>query len=157
MLAFMIIPTVVTLSLDSFNHVEKNLINNCLALGNNKTRAVYKIAKKAARPGILVGIILAIARAIGEATSVSMILQAAPSATIYEDGIFNFLNSSSQSLGAFISTSMFADKDPEYIRPLLYSFGFIFLIISMILNMFILSFSRKKPMKKNSKMVRIEN
>lgn len=157
MLAFMIIPTIVTLSLDSFNNVDQTLINNSLALGNNKTKAIYKIAKKAARPGILVGIILAISRAIGEATSVSMILQAAPTATIYEDGLFNFLNSSSQSLGAFISTSMFADKDPEHIRPLLYSFGFLVLIISMVLNMFILSFSRKKPMKKNSKMVKVEN
>lgn len=156
MLSFMIIPTIVTLSLDSFNNVDNTLINNSLALGNNKTKSIYKIALKAARPGILVGIILAISRAIGEATSVSMILQATPSSSIYNEGIFNFLNSSSQTLGAFISTSMFADKDPEHIRPLLYTFGFIMLIISMILNMFILSFSKKKHAKKNSKLVKFE-
>ncbi len=156
MLAFMVIPTIVTMTLDSLNNVDDTLISNPLALGNTKTRAIYKIAKKAARPGIIVAVILAISRAIGESMAVSMILQAQPSDNIFTHGFHNFLNSSSQTLGAFISTSMFADKDPDKIRPLLYAFGFIMLIISMILNMFILSFSRKKHKKQNSKFVKFE-
>lgn len=156
MLCFMIVPTIVTTTLDSLNNIDPNLMQNPLALGNTKSRAIYKVILKAAKPGIIVGIILAFSRAIGESMAISMILQAQPSKEIYQGGLFNFLNSSSQTLGAYISSTMFADKDPELIRPLLYSFGFIMLIISMILNMFILSFSRKKHTKKNSKLVAFE-
>ena len=156
MLCFMIVPTIVTTTLDSLNNVDTNLMQNPLALGNTKSRAIYKIILKAARPGIIVGVILAFSRAIGESMAISMILQAQPTKEIYNNGLFGFLNSSSQTLGAYISSTMFADKDPETIRPLLYSFGFIMLIISMILNMFILSFSRKKHSKKNSKFVVFE-
>ncbi|MBD5423214.1 MAG: phosphate ABC transporter permease PstA [Mycoplasma sp.] len=152
----MVIPTIVTMTLDSLNNVDNSLINSPLALGNSKTRAIYKVAKKAAKPGIIVATILAISRAIGESMAISMILQAQPSSSVYTEGLGYFLNSSSQTLGAFISTAMFADKDPEQIRPLLYAFGFIMLIISMVLNMFIFSFSRKKHSKKNSKFIKFE-
>ena len=156
MLCFMVVPTIITMTLDSLNNVDDTLINNPLALGNTKTRAIYKIAKKAARPGIIVAIILAISRAIGESMAVSMLLQASPSSSIFSNGFDGFLNSSSQTLGAFISTAMFADKDPEKIRPLLYAFGFIMLIISMLLNTFILIFSKKKHKKQNSKFIKFE-
>ena len=139
MLSFMVIPTIVTMTIDSLNNVDETLINNPLALGNTKTRAIYKIVKKAARPGIVVAIILAISRAIGESMAISMILQAQPTNSIYQGGLSEFLNSSNQTLGAFISTAMFADKDPEKMRPLLYSFGLIMLIISMILNMILMT------------------
>ena len=156
MLSFMVIPTIVTMTIDSLNNVDETLINNPLALGNTKTRAIYKIVKKAARPGIVVAIILAISRAIGESMAISMILQAQPTNSIYQGGFSEFLNSSNQTLGAFISTAMFADKDPEKMRPLLYSFGLIMLIISMILNMIIFSFSNSKNKKINSKFIRFE-
>lgn len=157
MLCFMIIPTIVTLTIDSLNNLDESLINNPLAMGNTKTRAIYKIAKKAARPGITVGIILAVSRAIGESMAVSMILQAQPSSVIYENGLYNFFNSSSQTLGGFISTAMFSDTNPEKVRPVLYSFGFILLIISMLLNMLILTFSRRKTKKNNSWFFKFEN
>ncbi|WP_022935551.1 phosphate ABC transporter permease PstA [Mesomycoplasma moatsii] len=156
MLCFMVIPTIVTMTLDALNNIEDTLINNPLALGNTKTRAIYKVAKKAAKPEIVVAVILAISRAIGESMAVSMILQAQPSSAIYTNGFGSFLNSSSQTLGAFISTAMFADKDPEKIRPLLYTFGFLMLLTSMILNLFILSFSRKRNKKNKSWFYRFE-
>lgn len=156
MLCFMIIPTIITLTLDSLNNIDDTLINNPLALGNTKTRAIYKVAKKSARQGIIVAIILAVSRAVGESMAVSMILQSQPSTEIFNSGIFSFLNSGSQTLGAFISTAMFSDGDAEKIRPLLYSFGLLMLIISMILNIFIFSFSKKRK-KQNSKFQKFEN
>ncbi len=156
MLCFMVAPTIVTMTIDTLNNIDDTLISNPLALGDNKTRAIYKVVKKAARPGIIVAVILAISRAIGESMAVSMLLQASPSNEIINTDFGNLLNSSTQTIGAFISTSMFADKDPEKIRPLLYSFGFVMLILSMILNMFIFSFSRKKHKNKNSKFTKIE-
>lgn len=150
MLAFMVIPTIVTLTLDALNNLDKSLLNNALALGNTKTRSMYKVVKRAIRPQIVVAVVLAISRAVGESMAVSMILQSQPSSSTFTDGFGSFLNSSSQTLGAFISTAMFADKDPEKMRPLLYTFGFLMLVISMILNLFIFSSSRKKRNKEKS-------
>lgn len=156
MLAFMVLPTIITLTLDSLNSVDENFLPNAQALGNAKSRAIYKVCKKGARSGILVAVIIALSRAIGESMAVSMILQAQPSDSFLANGVFGMLNSSSQTLGAFISTAMFADSDPEKIRPLLYAFGLILLFLSMILNTFIMIFSKKKSTKKNSKFRKLE-
>ena len=156
MLSFMVLPTIITLTLDSLNSIDENFLANAQALGNSKSRAIYKICKKGARSGILVAIIIALSRAIGESMAVSMILQAQPNDSFLSSGAFGILNSSSQTLGAFISTAMFADSDPEKIRPLLYAFGLILLFLSMILNTFILIFSKKKYSKKNSLLKKIE-
>lgn len=156
MLAFMVIPTIVALTLDSLNSLDPNLITNPLALGNTKTRSIYKIAKKAARQGIVVAVIIALSRAIGESMAISMILQSAPTNSLFSNGIFGVLNSGSQSIGAYISSTMFADGDPEKIRPLLYAFGLMMLFFSMILNLFIIAFTRRKKRKGSKKYLDFE-
>ena len=157
MLMFMVLPTIVALTIDSLNSVDESIFASAQALGNTKSRAIYKICKKSARAGIFVAIIIALARAIGESMAVSMILQAQPGDTFFSSGLFGVLNSSTQTLGAFISTAMFADADPEKIRPLLYAFGLILLFLSMVLNMFIMVFSRKRKNKQNSRWTRMEH
>ena len=152
MLAFMIIPTIISMTLDSLNSIDPNVLTNSLAMGSSKTKSIYKVCRKAAKSGIIVAVVVAISRAIGESMAVSMILQSQPSNEIFQDGFFSLLNSSSQSLGAYISSAMFADSDPEKIRPLLYAFGLIMLIFSMILNFIILVISNSK---KNSKNIKI--
>jgi phosphate transport system permease protein len=157
MLAFMIIPTIISMTLDSLNAIDPNLLDNSLALGNSKTKSIYKVCKKAAKSGIVVAVVVAISRAIGESMAVSMILQSQPSNEIFQDGFFSLLNSSSQSLGAYISSTMFADSDPEKIRPLLYAFGLIMLIISMVLNILIAIITKSKKASRNIKVVKVRN
>ncbi|MGL5357483.1 MAG: phosphate ABC transporter permease PstA [Metamycoplasmataceae bacterium] len=137
MLAFMVLPSIISLTTESLNSIDKNIYNNALALGSSQTISIYKICKKAARQGIIVAVIISLSRAIGESMAVSMILQSQPSSELFNNDFFSILNSSGQSLGAYISTAMFADSDPEKIRPLLYAFGFIMLIISMLLNLIV--------------------
>lgn len=156
MLTFMVIPTIISMTLDSLNSSDNTLLINAQAMGITKTRSIYKICKKAARSGIIVAIIIALSRAIGESMAVSMILQSTPNNNIISGGFFATLNSSSQTIGAYISTAMFADNDPDRIRPLLYSFGLIMLFFSMILNMFVLIASKNKNKKINSKFKKIE-
>ncbi|MGL5308579.1 MAG: phosphate ABC transporter permease PstA [Metamycoplasmataceae bacterium] len=157
MLAFMIIPTIIAMTLDSLNAVDNNILNNSLALGNSKTKSIYKVCKKAARSGIIVAVVVAISRAIGESMAVSMILQSQPNNELFQNDFFGLLNSSSQSLGAYISSTMFADSDPEKIRPLLYAFGLIMLIFSMILNMIIMVVSHSKKTSNNAKIANIRS
>lgn len=155
MLAFMIIPTIISMTLDSLNSIDPNVLTSSLAMGNSKTKSVYKVCKKAAKSGIIVAVVVAISRAIGESMAVSMILQSQPSSEIFQNDFFSLLNSSSQSLGAYISSTMFADSDPEKIRPLLYAFGFIMLIFSMILNIFIMFISNSKRNSNSAKLRKI--
>ncbi|MGL4252243.1 MAG: phosphate ABC transporter permease PstA [Metamycoplasmataceae bacterium] len=157
MLAFMIIPTIIAMTLDSLNAVDSNILSNSLALGNSKTKSIYKVCKKAAKSGIIVAVVVAISRAIGESMAVSMILQSQPNNELFQSGFFELLNSSSQSLGAYISATMFADSDPEKIRPLLYAFGLVMLLFSMILNIIIFIISNSKRTSKNAKITRIRN
>ncbi|MGL5617895.1 MAG: phosphate ABC transporter permease PstA [Metamycoplasmataceae bacterium] len=157
MLAFMIIPTIIAMTLDSLNAIDVNILSNSLALGNSKTRSIYKVCKKAARSGIIVAIVVAISRAIGESMAVSMILQSQPNNELFQNGFFEVLNSSSQSLGAYISATMFADSDPEKIRPLLYAFGLIMLFFSMFLNTIIFIISNSKKTSTNAIIIKIRN
>lgn len=144
MLSFMVLPTIISMTLNALNGIDENLFTNPIALGNTKTRSIYKVSIKAIKSNILVIAIIAFSRAIGESMAMSMILQSSPSTDQFsEDGFFGIFASSSQSLGAFISTNMFSDANPEKVRPLLYSFGFIMLIIVMALNIFITVFSKK--------------
>ncbi len=156
MLSFMILPTIIAMSINSLESVDKNLLTNPIALGNTKTRAIYKIYKKSAKKGILIAIIVAFGRSISESMAVSMILQSGPNNFMYDNGFFSLFNSANQTIGAFISTNMFADANPEASRPILYTFGFLMLICSMILNLLVLIFSKKKK-NGNVKITIIEN
>ena len=156
MLAFMVLPTIITLTLDSLNSIDTNFLPSTQALGSTRSRAIYKVCKRGARAGILVAIIIAFSRAVGESMAVSMILQAQPSDAFLATGAFGIFNSSSQSLGAFISTAMFADSDPEQIRPLLYAFGLILLVLSMGFNFVIMAFSKTRTRRPHSRWRRAE-
>jgi phosphate transport system permease protein len=86
MLTFMVLPTIVSLSLNALDGVDSTLITASMVLGNTKTRSIYKVCKKDARNGITVGIIIALARAIGETMAVSMILQSQGYNPIFDQG-----------------------------------------------------------------------
>ncbi|MGL4617162.1 MAG: phosphate ABC transporter permease PstA [Mycoplasmoidaceae bacterium] len=148
MLSFMILPTIIAMTINTLESIDRNLLTNPIAMGSTKTAAIYKVYKKEANKGILIAVIVALGRSISESMAVSMILQSGPSNSMFDNGFFELFNSASQTIGAFISQNMFADANPEQTRPLLYAFGLLMLIFSMILNIIVVVFSRKK--KQNS-------
>ncbi|MGL5591624.1 MAG: phosphate ABC transporter permease PstA [Mycoplasmoidaceae bacterium] len=156
MLSFMILPTIIAMTINTLESIDRNLLTNPIAMGSTKTAAIYKVYKKEANKGILIAVIVALGRSISESMAVSMILQSGPSDAMFDNGFFELFNSASQTIGAFISQNMFADANPEQTRPLLYAFGLLMLIFAMILNIIVITFSRKK--KQNSgKMKVFEN
>lgn len=72
-LALMIIPTIVSVSVTALKSVDENQINGSLALGASPTQTNFKIALRGAKSGIFAGIILGLGRSLGEATAVSMV------------------------------------------------------------------------------------
>lgn len=78
-LAIMILPTIVSVSLDSLRSVPKKYYENALALGATKEQSVFKVVVPSAKSGILAGVVLAIGRAIGETMAVIMVIGNSPS------------------------------------------------------------------------------
>ena len=72
-LAIMILPTIVGVSIDAINAVPKNYKEGSLALGATEWQTVWRVILPAARSGILAGVILGMGRAIGETMAVIMI------------------------------------------------------------------------------------
>ena len=73
-LAIMIIPTMTIVSITSIKAVKKDVINGSIALGASKTQTNFKVVLTSAKSGIFAGIILALGRALGEATAISMVI-----------------------------------------------------------------------------------
>ena len=72
-LTFMIVPTIVSLSVDALKAVPHVYKEAGHAFGMSKFRVIYKIVLPSARSGITAGVILGAGRGIGEAIAVSMV------------------------------------------------------------------------------------
>ncbi|MDR3071589.1 MAG: phosphate ABC transporter permease subunit PstC [Endomicrobium sp.] len=73
MLAFMAIPTIITISEDAIRSVPWKYREGALALGATKWQTVRRVVLKAAMPGIIAATMLGIGRVIGETMAVMMI------------------------------------------------------------------------------------
>lgn len=80
-LGIMILPTVINISEDSINAVDKSLEEGSYAMGATRWQTIYKIIVPSAIPGISSGIILGMARALGETMAVLMVIGNSPQIT----------------------------------------------------------------------------
>lgn len=78
MLAFMAIPTIVSIADDSLNALDKSYKEASLALGANKIETIFNVLLPAAFPGIFAGIMLGFGRIIGETLTVLMVTGNSP-------------------------------------------------------------------------------
>jgi phosphate transport system permease protein len=84
-LSIMILPTIVSVSLDALNAVPKNYYEGALALGATKEQSVFKVILPAAKSGILAAVVLGVGRAIGETMAVIMVIGNSP---VMPSGLF---------------------------------------------------------------------
>jgi phosphate transport system permease protein len=77
-LGVMILPTVMSVSIDAINSVPKTLEEASLAMGATHWQTVWRVILPAALPGLLTAVILGMARAIGETMAVQMVIGNAP-------------------------------------------------------------------------------
>ena len=133
-LAIMILPTVITLSETSLRAVPQTYREGSLALGASKIFTIFKVVIPAARSGILTGVILGIARAIGETMAIIMVMGNAP--------MIAGLLQPSRTLTANIALEM------SYASGLhanaLYATGIVLFVFIMLLNSALLYLNRKK-------------
>ena len=72
-LAIMILPSIINISEDTLRALPIDYREASLALGSTRWQTIWRVLLPAARPGIVVSIILAMGRAIGETMAVMMV------------------------------------------------------------------------------------
>ena len=72
-LAVMILPTVITISLAAIRAVPPELKASSLALGASFVQTIFRVTLPAAKSGILTAVVLGIGRAMGEAMAISLV------------------------------------------------------------------------------------
>lgn len=73
MLAFMALPTIISISEDAINAVPRQYKEGAIALGATHWQALYRVIMHGALPGIIAASMLGIGRVIGETMAVMMI------------------------------------------------------------------------------------
>jgi ABC-type phosphate transport system permease subunit len=89
-LTVMIAPLMVSIFSDGLRSVRPGWLEGSLALGVNRWRTTWKIAVRSARPAIVAGTVLAVARAIGEAVMLAMVSGSIAFAPNPADGLIFF-------------------------------------------------------------------
>ena len=73
MLAYMALPTIISIAEDAIDTVPKAYKDGALALGATHWQTIYRVVLPAARSGILTAVMLGLGRAIGETMAVMMV------------------------------------------------------------------------------------
>ncbi len=134
-LAIMILPTIVSVSIDAIQAVPKSYKEGSLALGATAWQSTWRVILPAAKSGILAGVILGMGRAVGETMAVIMI--SGNATTIPHSPL-----DSVRTLTANIAIEMgYAVGDH---RQALFATGVVLFFFIMILNTVALKFARRK-------------
>jgi phosphate transport system permease protein len=134
-LAFMILPTIISISEDSLKALPPSYKAGALALGATHWQAIWRVLIPAARSGVVASIILGMGRAIGETMAMIMILgNAVKMPTSFLD--------SARTLTTNIGIEMgYASGDH---RQALFATGVVLFLIIMMLNSLAIVLSRRK-------------
>ncbi len=133
-LGVMILPTVITVSETSIRAVPATYKEGSLALGASKIFTIFRILLPAARSGIMTGVILGIARALGETMAIIMVMGNAPA---MPEGILD----SARTLTANIAIEMSYASGIH--ANALYATGVVLLVFIMSLNGILLYLNRE--------------
>lgn len=134
MLAFMAIPTIVTISEDALSAVPRSYRDGSLALGATRWQGVSRVILPAARPGIMAAIMLGIGRAIGETMVVIMVTGNA--GVLPEHGLWDAFTHSVRTITGTVGAEALevGYGDPHY--RALFMLGAVLFGITFVLNLF---------------------
>jgi ABC-type phosphate transport system permease subunit len=112
-LTVMITPLMVSIFSDGLRAVKPGWLEGSLGLGVNRWRTTWKIGVRSARPAIVAGTVLAIARALGEAVMLAMISGSVAFAPNPADGLI-FIYEPSRPLGPTIVKNIDQLSSPPF-------------------------------------------
>jgi phosphate transport system permease protein len=87
-LAYMSLPTIISISEDALYAVPKEYRDAALAIGATQWQTIWRVVVPAARSGIVIAVVLGIGRAIGETMAVMMVTGNAANIPAFGPGMF---------------------------------------------------------------------
>jgi phosphate transport system permease protein len=136
-LALLTVPVVIVASEEALAAVPRSMREASLAMGATKFQTIWRVVLPAAAPGILTGLILAMARAAGEVAPLMItgVVKLAPELPL--DSFFPFfhLDRKFMHLGFHIYDVGFQSPNVEAAKPMVYTTTVFLLLIVVFLNL----------------------
>jgi phosphate transport system permease protein len=136
-LALLTVPVVIVASEEALAAVPRSIREASLALGATKFQTILRVVLPSAAPGILTGLILAMARGAGEVAPLMLtgVVKLAP--TLPLDGVFPFfhLDRKFMHLGFHIYDVGFQSPNVEAAKPMVYMTTILLLLVVAVLNL----------------------
>jgi phosphate transport system permease protein len=130
MLAFMAMPTIVSVSEDAIRSVPMALRENSLALGATQWQTMRRVVLPAARSGIIAAVLLGLGRAIGETMTVLMVTGNAAVIPHGVEGFFRPVRTLTATIAAEMGETAYAT--PHY--HVLFAIGLLLFVITFVVN-----------------------
>ena len=125
-LGIMILPTIISISIDVLEAVPRSYREGSIALGATTTQTVNMVVLKAARSGIVTAVILGMGRAIGETMAVIMVTG---NAVAFPGSILDSIRTLTSNIGIELA---YASGDHQ---EALFATGVVLFVMIMILNL----------------------
>lgn len=126
MLAIMILPSIIKVSLTALEAVPKEYEDASLALGATPVETYFRVSVPAAKSGIAAAVVLGVGRAIGEAMAIMMVAGNAPNMP----GMFQ----SVRFLTTAVASEMSYAADGSLQKQALFSIALVLFLFIMLIN-----------------------
>ena len=136
-LALMTVPVVIVATEEALASVPRGVREGSLACGASKWQTIQRLVLPAAAPGILTGLILAMARGAGEVAPLMLVgvVKLAPSLPIDTEFPFIHLERKFMHLGFHIYDLGFQSPDSEAARPMVFATTLLLIMLVVVLNL----------------------
>jgi phosphate transport system permease protein len=137
-MALLTLPVVIVSTEEGLRRVPEGLRAGSYALGATKIETIWKTVLPVASPGIMTGVILAIARAAGEVAPLILVgaVKFAPSLPVDAEFPFVHLERQFMHLGVFIYDGAFHNQTNTQGSSMMFASCMLLLLIVFILNLF---------------------
>jgi phosphate transport system permease protein len=136
-LALLTVPVVIVATEEGLAAVPRIVREGSLALGATKFETTWRVVLPAAAPGMLTGLILAMARAAGEVAPLMIVgvVKLAPDLPLDSDLPFLHLERKFMHLGFHIYDVGFQSPNVEAAKPLVFATALLLIVVVTVMNL----------------------
>lgn len=136
-LALLTLPVVIVSTEEGLSRIPRSIREGSLALGATQWETIWRTVLPMASPGIMTGLILAVARAAGEVAPLMLVgvVKLAPALPMDGNAPFLHLDRKFMHLGFHIYDVGFQSPNVEAARPLVYATALLLVVVIVLLNL----------------------
>ncbi len=136
-LALLTLPVVIVSTEEGLSRIPRSIREGSLALGATRWETLWRTILPMASPGIMTGVILAVARAAGEVAPLMLVgvVKLAPALPVDGDFPYLHLDRKFMHLGFHIYDVGFQSPNVEAAEPLVYATALLLVAITLLLNL----------------------